>query len=199
MARECEPRLRKVGWTGSPLAVYWTSRTGFTVTVRASFLFYLFAIGFVGLFLQGVTPLLQGGTVTFSLDWGWVYAFVVLELLGTAVHEAGHVTGYRITRMRWVGVTVKIGASVHGEGEPSDGQRAWVSALGPIFEAMFGALLVAFSPLGSVAWLAGLLIAANGVVGLLVPFSPNSDATKIYGALWSLLRQPSDPETARID
>lgn len=43
-----------------------------------------------------------------------------------------------------------------------------------------------------VAWVGGLFVALSGALGLLVPYSRNSDAAKIVGALTgNLFRSPA--------
>lgn len=123
-----------------------------------------------------------------SESHGTVAEFVALVLAGLLAHEGGHVLGYRLTGHPWRAMTLKFGASVSAEGPFTPAQTLMASALGPLLEALFGAAIVLCCPLFSMAWLAGLWVAASGVLNLVVPVTWNSDATKIFDALGRMLR-----------
>ena len=184
----------QIRWTAWPLAVHWTSATGFTATVRVSVLAYLGILALAGMTLQCAARFIQDGTLPAPAEWPAILVFVALIMLGGVVHEAGHVVGYRITGLRWVGVTVKFGASVQSIGQITSGQQILVSALGPVCEVLTGLGLLAIADMGSIIWLSGLYLGANGATGLVFPWPSNSDAAKMYCHTWLIVKQRLLPQ-----
>lgn len=172
----------------------WTSATGFTATVRASVVAYLGMLALAGTTLQCAARFIQNGTLPASNEWPAILVFVALTMLGGGVHEAGHVAGYRITGLRWAGATVKFGASVQSKGQVTNSQQILVSALGPVCEALAGLSLLAIADIGSIVWLSGLYLGANGAMGMVFPWPSNSDAAKMYRHTWRIATQRLIPQ-----
>ena len=194
MTAETATPSGRIRWTAWPLAMQWASATGFTATVRASVLAYLGMLALVGITFLSATRLIQDGTLPASTEWPTILVFVALIMLGGVVHEAGHVAGYRITGLRWTGATVKFGASVQSKGQTTSSQQILVSALGPVCETLAGLSLLAIADMGSIVWLSGLYLGANGATGLVFPWPSNSDAAKMYCHTWLIVKQRLLPQ-----
>lgn len=180
-------RHGRVGWAWWPLAVYLTTAKGFTFTMRASFVVFLGVLGMAGWSLQALVLYSQDRLAPTSIDSLDLIQFVSLAVLGVVIHEAGHVVGYLMAGVRWTGVTLRFGASVHREGHLSDSQQIVASALGPIPQVLFGGALMAVAPIGSMRWLGGIYSLLDGTANLLMPLTSNMDSTKIYRHLGRIL------------
>ena len=85
------------------------------------------------------------------------------------------------------------GADTYLDGTPARGRAVAIAAAGPLIEIGVAATLLSLSPYSvtgivtSPTGCAGLALMANGVVGLLIPVSRNSDAGKIFQGLGQIL------------
>lgn len=112
-----------------------------------------------------------------------------------AAHESGHTLAAKLLGGKFLGVHVgAFGVAVHTDwpGGMTYRERFLVSVGGPALHIAASSLVLLAALCGPDAW---LVFAVGGVIGLieaslnfLVPFSRNSDASKIYRSAWGVLR-----------
>lgn len=161
-----------------------SSRPRVRLTVQPSFLHLLLALCALGSVIGYVA------TESWSPAYGLGVGLIYLPCL--AIHEGGHGLAAVMTGRDAVQVTLAAKPHVTIRPERATGwARVFISAAGPLPEAVTGLLLVAASPSGSPAWWAGTIGVAAGLVGLLIPTGPDSDGWKFWcGILQAAGRLP---------
>jgi Zn-dependent protease len=168
-------------------------RPGFAVTMAALVVVYGVFHVFVSRRIGIPTSLVE------SLNWG--AAVTVLILLGTLMHELGHVAAGLLAGHRWTRAVLNgAGLGVVIEPKPHGWQRIFRSLAGPVVQLLFAVPLLgiamAGSPSGrltvlaaetSIWWVAGLGNLFLGVLNLLPV--PGFDGAKIVTGVRDLFAE----------
>lgn len=152
-----------------------------------------------------VTPMYDGFSEIISAlptrtQQSWIFAssFMAVYLAGIVAHEGGHVAaavsvGGRLER---VIIGARVGVALDVPDRRTNMQQLRISFSGPAAQTLLGSLVVALGwptlPWGSSLLVAGLVMLAEGLLNLLLPFGRNSDAAKLYRSLWHCLRGRAD-------
>lgn len=128
------------------------SEQEFEVVVRPGFPIMMACLVAVYTFFHVIASLRLGIEVPLAESLNWGAAVTVLILLGTLLHELGHVLAGLAAGHRWTGAVLNgAGLGVVIEPEPHGWHRVARSAAGPVMHLLFSVPLLAVAVAGTPA------------------------------------------------
>ena len=172
----------------------------FEVVVKPSFLVTLTALILAYALLYALVTLIGGERPSFAGTLNWAPGVVILIMLGTMLHELGHVVaalavGHRWTKLVLDGAGIGVGMSP----APQGWHRITRSLAGPAVQLLVSVPLLAVvyvewsagvpvrTPQHSVWWVGGLSNLALAVISLLPV--PSWDGGKVLAGIRDLRRR----------
>lgn len=160
---------------------------GVTISLRLGIL-----VGVAVLVIAYSTLLVLAADISDQITYSssMVLIGMITYLVSVLAHEVGHGLAYKLCGLSWSHLELSLTPRVRTSDIPRYGQQVFISIAGPLagaVPAMGMVLLGLLSGEGTLV-LIGAVPLAEALVNLLVPVPFHSDAAKLYGALYQVMR-----------